>query len=49
MLLPISMEDLELFPKNKHLVLPDTPVAKFLLNEFKQVKNLLRMHNFVNH
>uniref|UniRef100_A0A915PPW7 DUF8117 domain-containing protein n=1 Tax=Setaria digitata TaxID=48799 RepID=A0A915PPW7_9BILA len=35
------MEDLELFPKNKHLVLPKSPVAKFLPNEFEQMYNQL--------
>lgn len=37
--LPISMEDLELFPKNKKLSLPDKSSAvQFLPNEFEQVE-----------
>ncbi|KAM3728571.1 Uncharacterized protein ACO02O_05116 [Dirofilaria immitis] len=35
------MEDLELFPKNKQLILPESPVAKFLPNEFEQMHNKL--------
>ncbi|VDN00213.1 unnamed protein product [Onchocerca ochengi] len=41
MILPISMEDLELFPKNKQLILPKAPIAKFLLDEFEQMRNQL--------
>ncbi|VDN02252.1 unnamed protein product [Thelazia callipaeda] len=37
MLLPISMEDFELFPKTKSLVLPDQLVAEFLPDVFQQM------------
>uniref|UniRef100_A0A1I7W2R7 Zf-CGNR domain-containing protein n=3 Tax=Loa loa TaxID=7209 RepID=A0A1I7W2R7_LOALO len=41
MLLPISMEDLELFPKNNQLILPKSSVAQFLPDEFEQMRNQL--------
>ncbi|KAK6112169.1 hypothetical protein QQG55_46625 [Brugia pahangi] len=41
MLLPISMEDLELFPKNKQLIIPKLPIAQFSPDEFEQMRNQL--------
>lgn len=41
MALPISMEDEELFPKHKCLVINDKESIKFLLYPFQQVNSKL--------
>ncbi|EJW83401.1 hypothetical protein WUBG_05687 [Wuchereria bancrofti] len=35
------MEDLELFPKNKQLIIPKLPIAQFSPDEFEQMRNQL--------